>query len=175
MQQEYLQVKGQLLDLELQLGSAKAGWAAAEKRLVAAEADQRQLAEELREAREGKARLELDLVGRWPGSTAAPAGLPTVAARTAAEPSRTLCPLHPAGCKAWIRSLEEGQLAHDALARQHQQLQQVHGRVQQELAAAQAGWQQQRTGRELLQLELESLKEERDDLCARIGGSMCLS
>jgi hypothetical protein len=50
------------------------------------------------------------------------------------------------------------------MARQHQQLQQAHGRAQQELAAAQAGWQQQRTGRELLQLELESLKDERDGL-----------
>jgi hypothetical protein len=63
MQREYLQVKGQLLDLELQLGSATAGWQAAGKRLAAVQAEQQQTAAELREAREGKARLEMDLVG----------------------------------------------------------------------------------------------------------------
>jgi hypothetical protein len=69
-----------------------------------------------------------------------------------------------AGCKAWIRSLEEQELQHAALARQHEQLQQQHAAGQAELAAARAGWQQQQTGRELLQLELASLKEERDVL-----------
>lgn len=69
-----------------------------------------------------------------------------------------------AGCKAWIRSLEEQELQHAALARQHEQLQQQHAAAQAELAAARAGWQQQQTGHELLSLELASLKEERDVL-----------
>jgi hypothetical protein len=78
----------------------------------------------------------------------------------------TPCPLLccTAGCKAWIRSLEEQELEHTALARQHEQLQQQHAAAQAELAAARAGWQQQQTGHELLSLELASLKEERDVL-----------
>ncbi len=63
LQQEFLQARGALLDLEVAAGSAQAGWKAADRRAADAEALQAAMSVELAEARAAKVKLEMDLVG----------------------------------------------------------------------------------------------------------------
>lgn len=70
LQQEFLQARGALLDLEVAAGSAQAGWKAADRRAADAEAQQAAMSVELAEARAAKVKLEMDLVGAWLGAPA---------------------------------------------------------------------------------------------------------